>query len=144
MKGSVGQYTANVSVSTAEDGLIGIDVRATDVTGKSSVKSVAVQKDTTPPTVEVVLPGGDDIVNGENLIAFIAKDNGRLDKVQYFAPLKKGETPKAVDIPLASMITTHIGTAEKPIDDLMSFKFIDAIGNETEAKSSSGISSSTM
>ena len=134
MKGSGGQYTANVSVSTAEDGLIGIDVRATDVTGKSSVKSVAVQKDTTPPTVEVVLPGGDDIVNGENLIAFIAKDNGRLDKVQYFAPLKKGETPKAIDIPLASMITTHIGTAEKPIDDLMSFKFIDAIGNETEIK----------
>ncbi len=134
MKAAGGQYTANVSVTNLEDGLVGIDVRATDVTGKSTVKSIAVQKDTTPPEVQVVLPSGDDIVNGENLIAFIAKDNGRLDKVQYFAPVKRGETPKAIDVPLASMITTHVGTEEKPIDDLMSFKFIDAIGNETEIK----------
>ncbi len=134
MRGSGSQYSANVSVTNAADGLIPIDVRATDLTGKSTVKSLAVFKDTTAPVVEVILPGTDDIVNGENLIAFIAKDNGRLDKVQYFAPVKRGESAKAIDIPLSSMITTHVGTSEKPIDDLMSFKFIDAIGNESEIK----------
>lgn len=129
-----GQYSSNIGLSTFDDGFIGIKVRATDVTGKTTVKSVAINKDTVPPEVEIILPGENDIVNGENLIAFIAKDNGRLDKVQYFAPVKKGETPKPVDIPLASMITTHVGTAEMPIDDLMTFKFIDAVGNTNEIK----------
>ena len=134
MKSSGSQYTANVSVSNFEDGLIGIDVRATDVTGKSTVRVIAIRKDTTPPEVQVLLPGADDIVNGDNLIAFMVKDNGRLDKVQYLPPAARGTTPAPVDVPLASMITTHIGTKEKPIDDLMSFKFIDAIGNTTEVK----------
>ena len=129
-----GQYTAPINVNSLDDGLIGIDVRATDVTGKSTVKSIALHKDTKAPEVECILPGSEDIVNGENLIAFIAKDEGRLDKVQYFAPVKRGETATAIDIPLASLIITRIGTLEKPIDDLMTFKFIDAVGNSTEIK----------
>ena len=134
MTGSGGQYSANVNVSNLEDGLVGIDVRATDSTGKTNVKSIAINKDTVAPEVEVILPGANDIVNGENLIAFMVKDAGRLDKVQYFAPVKRGSSPVAQDIPLSSMITTHVGTTDKPIDDLMAFKFIDAIGNETEVK----------
>ena len=134
MKASGSQYTASVGVKNRDDGLIGIDVRATDSTGKSTVRSVAIHKDSTPPEVEVLLPGADDIVNGDNLIAFKVKDNGRLDKVNYFAPAAKGTTPAPIDIPLAPLITTHIGTKEKPIDDLMSFKFVDAIGNTTEIK----------
>ncbi|MBQ9207206.1 MAG: hypothetical protein IJ158_10925 [Treponema sp.] len=134
MRSNGSQYSATVNIRNAEDGLIGIDVRATDVTGKSTVKSVAIQKDTTPPEVEVLLPGGEDIVNGDNLIAFMAKDNGKLSQVQYFPPTKRGETPKPIDVPLGTMIVTHVGTSEKPIDDLMSFKFIDAIGNATEVK----------
>ena len=134
MKSSGSQYTANVSVSNFEDGLIGIDVRATDVTGKSTVRAIAIRKDTTPPEVSVLLPGADDIVNGDNLIAFMVKDNGRLDKVQYLPPAARGTTPAPVEVPVASLITTHVGTKEKPIDDLMTFKFIDAIGNTSEVK----------
>uniref|UniRef100_UPI003891017F Ig-like domain-containing protein n=1 Tax=Treponema sp. TaxID=166 RepID=UPI003891017F len=114
-----------------DDGLVGIDVRATDKTGKTTTKKIAIQKDTTPPVVEVILPGSDDIVNGDNLIAFIAKDNGRLAKAEYIGP-SRGAAPIALE--LAPMITTHVGTAEQPIDDLMSFRFTDAIGNATEIR----------
>ncbi|MCR4821242.1 MAG: hypothetical protein K5873_00025 [Treponema sp.] len=134
LRGSNGSYSGTINVGSMDDGLVGIDVRATDITGKSTVKSIAINKDTTPPVVETILPGGEDIVNGENLIAFMAKDNGRLAKVEYFAPAKKGEKPQPVEVPLASMITTRIGTLEKPIDDLMTFKFTDAIGNSSEIK----------
>ena len=128
------QFAGTVTFRNAEDGLITIDVRATDVTGKTTVKSIAIQKDTTPPEVEVLLPGGEDIVNGDNLIAFMAKDNGKLSSVQYFPPTRRGEVATPIAIPVEPMIKTHIGTSEKPIDDLMTFKFIDAIGNTTEIK----------
>ena len=134
MKGNGSQYTANVGIRNLDDGLVGIDVRATDNADRATVKSVVIHKDTTPPEVEVLVPGSDDIVNGENLIAFKVKDNGRLNNVQYFPPAERGKTPAGIDVPLAPMITTHIGTKEKPIDDLMSFKFTDAIGNTTEIK----------
>ena len=129
-----GQYSANLNLRNSEDGLIGIDVRATDATGKSTVKSVAIYKDTTPPEVEVVLPGSEDIVNGENLIAFKVKDNGKLSSVQYFAPARRGEASAPVSVPVSKLVTTNIGTKEKPIDDLMTFKFTDAIGNATEIR----------
>ncbi len=134
MRANGSQYTATLSFSSVDDGLIQVDVRATDNTGKVSVKSIAIQKDTTPPTAECILPEFEDIVNGENLIAFIAKDNGKLAKVQYIAPAKKGAAETAIDIPVASLITTHVGTKEKPIDDLMTFRFTDAVGNSTEIR----------
>ncbi len=129
-----GEYNANLNLTAYDDGLIGVDVRVTDEAGKTTVKSLAIYKDTTPPEVEVLLPGSDDIVNGDNLIAFRVKDNGRLDKVEYYPPAKRGETVRPVDVPLGHLITTHIGTSDKPIDDLMTFKFIDAIGNASEIK----------
>ena len=131
MTANINQYTANINVTAFNDGLIGLDIRATDKTGKSAVKSLALFKDTTPPEVEVVLPGGEDIVNGENLIAFLVKDNGRFAKAEYIGPAR-GAQPVALE--LAPMITTHVGTAEKPIDDLMTFRFTDAIGNATEIR----------
>mgnify|MGYP002855997907 CR=1 FL=1 len=134
MKVNGSEYSANLVVRNFEDGLIGVDVRATDVTGKSTIKNIAIQKDTTPPVVEIILPGNEDIVNGENLIAFLVKDNGKLASVKYIGPSDHGKAPEPIDIPLASMITTHVGTKEMPISDLMSFKFTDAIGNSTEIK----------
>lgn len=134
MTGSASQYSANLSFGSFDDGLIPIDVRATDVTGKTLVKSIAIQKDTQAPEVEVLLPGPEDIVNGENLIVFKAKDNGLLSHVQYFAPPKRGTTSKAVEVDLGPLIVTTVGTEEKPIDDLMSFKFSDAVGNTTEIR----------
>lgn len=129
-----GVYSAALNLSGFADGLIGIDVRAKDLSGKITVKSISLFKDTTPPEVKAVLPAEGDVVNGENLIAFIVKDNGRLEKAEYFAPNRdKSASPAGVELELAPMIQTHVGTAEKPISDLMSFKFTDAVGNSATA-----------
>lgn len=127
-----GVYSAALDLTAFEDGLVGIDVRTVDMSGKTAVKSVSVFKDTTPPEVQLILPCEGDIVNGENLIAFIVKDNGMLSQAAYFAPNKdKSAVQTGYSLPLAPMIQTHIGTVEKPINDLMSFTFTDAIGNKT-------------
>ena len=127
-------YSANINLQNVDDGLVTIDVRATDLTGKTTLKSLAVRKDTTPPEVNVLLPNGDDIINGDNLIVFNTYDNGLLDKVQYFPPVKRGETASPVDVPAGPIVVTHVGTSDKPLDDLMAFKFKDAAGNETEIR----------
>ena len=134
LSGSGSQFNASINVQNSDDGLISLDVRATDSTGKQTVKSIALFKDTVAPEVEVLLPGPEDIVNGENLIAFSVKDNGRISKVQYFPPTKRGETANPVDVEPSTFVTTRIGTSDKPIDDLMTFKFSDAIGNTTEIR----------
>lgn len=127
-----GTYSANLNLSSFEDGLVGIDVRARDVSGKVTTKSVSIFKDTTPPEVQVILPAEGDVVNGDNLIAFIVKDNGKLVKAEYFAPNRdKSSDAGGIELEIAPMIQTHVGTMDKPISDLMSFKFTDAIGNST-------------
>ena len=129
---SGGAYSANLNLKDFDDGLIGIDVRAKDSSGKITKKSVSIFKDTTPPEVQPILPAEGDVVNGDNLIAFIVKDNGRFAKAEYFAPGKdKSASATGIELELAPMIQTHVGTAEKPISDLMQFKFTDAIGNST-------------
>ena len=134
MSSSGDNYYANISVANLDDGFIGIDIRATDVTGKTTVKSIAVLKDTIPPEVEVLLPGGEDIVNGDNLIAFSVKENGRLGKVQYLPPTRRDETATPIEVEPARIVVTHIGTSDKPIDELMAFKFIDMAGNVTDVR----------
>lgn len=128
-------YAADLSLQVNLDGLIPIDVKVTDIAGKVSYTQTVIQKDTTPPVVQVVLPGAEDIVNGENLIAFIAKDeNGRLSKAEYVAP-KTGKEVKTVPVEIGPMVVTHVGTTEKPINDLMAFNFYDEVGNITSIRS---------
>jgi hypothetical protein len=138
---AAGVYSASLTFDAMDDGLVSIDVRATDNAGKISYTATAIQKDTMPPDVQVIIPAAEDIVNGENRIAFIAKDSGRLVKAEYQAPAgkaKKGEAapaaPAPIDIDLAPMITTLVGTPAQPINDLMSFNFYDAVGNVTSIR----------
>lgn len=130
-----------ISFANAPDGLRRIMVRATDVAGHVSVASVGVQKDTVPPEVRVIVPTPDDIVNGENLIAFIAKDSGFVMSSQF--SLKKQTAPASgkkpaefsdisVPVDVAPMIATHVGTLDKPIDQAMVFSFTDEAGNATK------------
>ena len=134
-------FSADVSVADVPDGLIRVDVRADDNGGHSGSARTAVYKDTTPPDVKVVLPLDSDIVNGENLIAFIAKDAEGVDKAYYVAPpavVKKGQpvpAPKRTSIPVAPLIVTRVGTLDQPIDDAMSFEFTDYAGNTASVES---------
>ena len=130
-RGSSGanSYAAQVSLDVVEDGLVRLNVRATDRAGKTTVTALALQKDTQPPEVQVIVPGPEDIINGENLIAFKVTDNGMVDHITYVAPPLGKTAPTPVDIPVAPIVTTHVGTAEKPLHDLMTFNFYDAAGN---------------
>jgi hypothetical protein len=127
-------YTALVQLEGHEDGLVCIDIRATDTAGRMSFISTAIQKDTTPPLVQVVVPGAQDVINGENRIAFIVHDSGKLVRAEYVAPPKDKKESIPVSLDLSPMITTLIGTSDQPVTDLMAFNFYDAAGNVTSIR----------
>ncbi len=134
-------FSADVPLDDAADGLVRVDIRAYDNGGHTGFARTAVYRDTTPPQVQVVLPLDSDVVNGDNLIAFIAEDTVGVDKAYYSAPpvpVKKGQAAqpqKRSELTVAPLIVTHIGTAEQPIDDAMSFEFSDYAGNTASVES---------
>ncbi|WP_051537837.1 Ig-like domain-containing protein [Treponema sp. C6A8] len=122
-------FSTNASLKEDPDGLICIDIRATDFAGKTSYVHTACFKDVTPPDATVIVPTPEDIVNGETLIVFDIKDNGHLNKAEYVAPPVKGKQPVKNPIELAPLTSVLIGTEANPIDDAMSFLFTDDAGN---------------
>ena len=128
-------FSRDVDVTDTPDGLIKINVRATDIAGHETYVLSSFYKDVTPPEVRVIEPLDIDVVNGENLIVFEVKDNALLAKAEYIAPPEKGKTQVRKDIELNPLIYTHIGTEEFPINDAMSFAFTDDAGNVTPVES---------
>ncbi len=149
------EYSAKLALSEFEDGLVTVNVRVTDNSGKVGQNQTAIQKDTTPPEVQVIVPAAGDVINGENTIAFIVKDNGLLAKAEYIPPKpqapepapaatgrgrRRAAAPAPAPVPelppvaltLAPMIVTNIGTSDKQIDEKMAFRFTDSVGNVTE------------
>lgn len=124
-------FSKEINIAYLDDGLIKVDVRATDIADHVSVWTTSAYKDVTPPEVEVVEPLGTDVVNGQNLIVFKATDNAYVYKAEYIAPPVKGKETTKIDIPLNPLIYTFIGTEEAPIDDAMTFVFSDEAGNKT-------------
>lgn len=123
------KYTTPLNLELYDEGLIAIDVKATDAAGRETTARTVIQKDVTPPEATVIIPCAEDIVNGENYIVFAVKDNGKFVQAQYQAPASGKTVPAPVELPMASAIATLLGTQEEPISDLMSFNFIDAAGN---------------
>lgn len=132
-KGGIGgTFAATIDVSSSEDGLVKIDVRAYDVAGKCTVAHGAAFKDTTPPEAEVLVPNSDDIVNGENFIAFKVKDNGSFERAFYVAPPNASVSSKRQEIEHNNkFVTTYVGGADRPIDDAMEFQFVDDAENSS-------------
>lgn len=131
-KSAVGAtFSGSADISKLEEGLIEIDVRVFDVSGNVSYTRTAAQKDVTPPQVQIVIPNDDAVVNGDNLIGFKVSDNGSFEKAYYIAPPTVKGSSRRIEIKDISgtYVSTHVGTAEKPIDDGMSFEFVDAAGN---------------
>ncbi len=120
-------YSRDVEIGHLEDGLIQIDVRATDTVGNVAYERTSIFKDTTPPDVSVVEPLDSDIVNGETRIVFDVKDNGWFTKAEYIAP----KNTSVNSLPLSPLVSTMIGTESQPITDAMTFAFTDDAGNKT-------------
>ena len=122
-------FSATSDIAQAEDGIIKIDVRVFDMAGQVRYARTAAFKDTTPPNAEIILPSDSDIVNGDTTILFKVTDNGSFEKSNYIAPpVAKSETVR-IPVEPSKYLMTHIGTAEKPISDAMSFEFLDGSNN---------------
>ncbi|MCR5724298.1 MAG: hypothetical protein K6G80_04335 [Treponema sp.] len=135
IKAGASGYSAKVALDEREDGLVPVDVRAFDKAGRVQYAHTAVQKDTTPPEVTVILPSSEDIVNGENLLVFMAKDNAGVSRAEYVAPpAAGGKTPAPQALEMAPLMHTMIGTPEMPINDLMSVNVYDEAGNVTQVR----------
>ena len=124
-------FSEDVDIKYMEDGLIRLDIRAFDNAGHTALVTTAAFKDTTPPVVSVVEPLAIDIVNGDNLIVFKVDDNGWFNKAEYLMIGSKDREEKRSEIPLEPLVFTHVGTEERPIDDIMQFIFTDDAGNRT-------------
>lgn len=124
-------FSSEINIAYMDDGLVKVDVRATDIAGHQSFWTTSAYKDVTPPEVEVIEPLPTDVVNGQNRIVFKATDNSYLYKAEYVEPPVRGKTAVRTNIPLEPLVNTYIGTKEAPIDDAMSFVFSDEAGNKT-------------
>lgn len=127
-------FSKDIDISSIEDGIVQIDIRATDMAGNVVKTYTSVYKDTTPPEVEVIEPLDTDIVNGETLIVFKARDNVQVSKSEYVTPPKKGEQQKRTPIDLHPLTYVKVGTDENPIDDAMTVNFADFAGNVTKVE----------
>ena len=128
-------FYANADISSLEEGLVEIDVRVFDTASNVAYEHISVQKDVTPPAVEVIMPTDDATVNGINLIGFKMYDDGSLGRMTYIAPPAEKTSGGKVSVDIDNYVLTHIGTSDKPIDDTMSFEFADAAGNVTTIES---------
>lgn len=124
-------FSKEIDIADIPDGLLEIDVRATDKSGHVSTVYQAAYKDTTPPDVVVIEPLESDVVNGENLIVFKAVDNVEVAKAEYVTPPKKGVQQNRNPIELAPLVSVLVGTPENPIDESMAVEFTDLAGNKT-------------
>ncbi|MCR5606252.1 MAG: hypothetical protein K6F69_05495 [Treponema sp.] len=115
-------FGTELDVSSLEDGLLGIDIRATNSCGRTGYAATAVQKDTIAPEAEVIIPESGDVINGENIIAFLVKDAGLVSMAEYAGDMR---TPMAVSM----MPNMYVGTSASPLKDDMEFDFTDASGN---------------
>ena len=124
-------FSDTENIKESPDGLITVDIRASDYAGNTSYVHTACFKDVTPPEAKVIVPTSEDIVNGETLIVFDIRDNGHLAKAEYVTPPVKGKQPVKNPLELAPLTSVMVGTEANPIDEAMSFLFTDDAGNSS-------------
>ncbi len=135
-------FTHEIDLSSISEGLVPLDVKAVDVSGKESRYSIVLHKDISGPVVSVVVPRSGDVVNGETRIVFSVKDAGVLAKAEYVvygeaeADAAEGEAAVPVELKrnsmeLAPFITTLVGIGDQQLFDGMVFEFTDQAGNVT-------------
>lgn len=124
-------FSATADISGAEEGLIELDVRVSDFAGNIAYSRTAAHKDVTPPQVSIIVPHDDAIVNGDNIVSFSVSDNGSFEKAFYIAPpgAKVDSRRQEIQEVSGTYVSTHVGTLQQPIDDGMSFEFVDDAGN---------------
>ncbi|MCR4938585.1 MAG: Ig-like domain repeat protein [Treponemataceae bacterium] len=153
-----GIYQAEVSVAAFKDGLLPLDVRVTDNTGKTSYKRLTMAKDTQAPVVTTVLPEAGASVNGRTLFVVKAEDNGRIVSGKCVLPVVsekespasdeevegiieeeaevviEEEEPVVIDLGDKKIVSLVIGAEETPLSSELYFSYTDAAGNVADYK----------
>ncbi len=131
------RFDRTLDISSRNDGLLFLQVRATDRSGRTAIGWHVFTKDTVAPVVETIFPEPADIVNGETKIGFRFSDTSGVASAEYRAPGDRTARDRSVYIPLeiSSLTNTSIGTVEKPIAEAMEFRFTDPAGNSTALSS---------
>lgn len=125
-------FNAIAEIKDVPDGFVPLDVKISDLAGNVGYCYSVFQKDTTPPEVTKIMPEGEDVVNGENLFAFTAFDEGAFDKAYYIFPKSMpGEETKMEEAGNNNYVATRVGGKDRPIDENMQFDFVDVAGNHT-------------
>ena len=126
-----GVFAISENISSYEEGGIPLDIRVVDTQDKEAVYSAIYVKDTVAPEVKLVIPEEGDIINGENVMAFLVKDDGSYPALQY----AKSSGSPWVDFDHSSMPNKVIGGADLPLSNNMVFRATDAAGNVTTLES---------
>ncbi len=121
-------FNQEISLEDFADGLVPLTVRAIDNSDQSTYCYCSTSKDVTPPQVEVITPGIDDVVNGQTLVVFKASDDMYIEKIQY----QSGDGSIVEDVPYKSLPRVLLGTEDYPMSDTMKFSFEDGAGNKVE------------
>ena len=86
---SNGAFKEVVKLDEVSDGYMPVTIRATDLTGKTTLFNSALRKDSTPPEVTIILPDPGASVNGETLFVFKVKDDSYVDLIHFDGPYGK-------------------------------------------------------
>jgi hypothetical protein len=131
-------FSPAIDLTDAQDGAIDILIRATNEAGRIAISSFSVIKDTQPPQARLVMPIADARVNGTIRMGFSIREMGVLRTVTYNRPASAGVpaivkeiyniddtdnelTPLFLEVVMDSM--------EMPLDENMTFTFVDMAGN---------------
>ena len=135
------EYNRNLDLSAAQDGSIAILIRAISESGKSSIASYTVLKDTQAPIASVVMPIEDAGVNGTIRMAFAIEEIGALQTVIYRRPASGGASEISTEVFNANrwekdyspkFLEVVMDSLRMPLVNNMRFIFTDKSGNQSE------------
>lgn len=161
-----GAYSIDASIKAFQDGLLPLDIRVTDNSGKVTLKHLTMAKDTTAPVITTILPEPGASVNGKTLFVVKAEDNGRIVSgkcvLPFTAEVLEEETdtdtdtdteretdsevpaipetqkePVVIDLGNKNVSALIIGTEEAPLSSELYFSYTDAAGNVADYESRS-------
>ncbi|WP_024469148.1 Ig-like domain-containing protein [Treponema pedis] len=115
-----------INVSSKEDGLILLKVRAQDKAGRESAVNRVFYKDSAAPEVTMIEPVSGDKVNGSVYAVFKVSDEFPGVKAEYKSGGKDSQWKEFEYNSLPHLI---IGSAAEPINKNMQFRFTDTAGN---------------
>jgi len=134
-------YSQTIELSAIEDGSAGILIRAVNESGRKTVESFTVLKDTQAPSAAVIMPIEDAGVNGTIRMAFNIEEKGSLKTIAYQKPAGQGSAAINKEIYnidswdknySARFIEVLMDSIEMPLSENMKFVFTDAAGNVSE------------